>query len=545
MFGAIATDLTERVEAQRALQLRHRHEKGLELCSQALLGGEEGAIDRALSYLRKAAGVDRLYLFENFEDPDKGLCMRQIHEAVAPGVSSELDNPTFQHLSYGEIGIEEVPTQLERGESIAADVADLPERTRQLLKSQDVVSIVLLPIFVDRQWYGFIGFDSLSPRQWQEEDLRLLRLAAERIGSYLDRQKAHKEIQTAHQRLLSIFDGLESPVYVSDPATYEVLYVNEATRRNFGQPGARKCYQLLHDRSEPCPFCPKEQLFGNRFGQPYTWEHHNEIDRRWYRCTNKALNWPDGRLVNQGIAVDISDRKYAEEKLQEVNQKLEDYTYTISHDLKAPIRRIRYFVQFLNEDYGQTLDEGGRDYISRILKSTEKMTQTIDDLLVLSRVGRQDVEFKTVEIRSILEKIYQDLLQNSENVKLEFGELPSVFCQPTWIYVLFENLIQNGIKYNQKSPKKIKIGAREWVDRFEFWVEDNGLGIPPNCRDRVFDLFQRVHLDLAIDGSGAGLAIAKSIVVEHGGRIWIDWSEVGEGTRIKFTLSKYRFDRRS
>ncbi|MBO9997588.1 MAG: PAS domain S-box protein [Cyanobacteria bacterium SID2] len=544
-FGAISTDLTGRVEAETALQVRYRHERGLELCSQALLEGGEGALDRALLHLQSIAEVDRVYLFENFDDPSKGLCMRQTHEVVAPGIPSQLNNPKLQNLSYREIQFEAWMEKLERGEPIEGSMMIFPPIARQILEAQDIVSILLLPVHIDRQWYGFIGFDALSHRPWAEQDIRLLRLAAERLGSYIERQRANEEIRTAHQRLLSIFDGLDAPVYVNDPNTYEVLYTNEATRQHFGNSGHLKCYELLHDRHEPCPFCPQDYLFGDRLGQSHVWEYQNEIDRRWYRCTNKVFQWPDGRFVHQSIAVDISDRKDAEDKLCRANQRLEEYTYTIGHDLKAPIRRIRYFSEFLIEDYESQLETCGRDYLNRILKATHEMMQAIDDLLVLSRIYHQNIEFKTTKINDIIDKIVKDLLQEKTDIEIVFDRLLEIDCQPVWMSLVFENLISNAIKYNNKKLKIVEINGRECEDFVEFSVKDNGLGIPQNCYDRVFELFRRVHLDLDVEGSGAGLAIVRSIVREHGGRVWIDRSEIDRGTTIKFTISKHLLDRRS
>ncbi len=547
IFGSIATDVTERVEIEAALRLRHRHERGLELCSQELLRGGKDAIAQAIGHLRIAADVDRVYIFENFNDPTDGLCSRQTHEAVAPGVSAQIDNPLLQRVPYRQIGLGRWVDVLETGKAICGSATAFPDAERAILEMQGIASLLMLPIHVNRQWYGCIGFDTLEARSWDEADVRLLRLAAERIGSYIERQQTHAEIRTAHQRLLSIFDGLDAPVYVSDPVTHELLYVNEATRVHFGEPGDRKCYETVQGRTSPCSLCPSEALLERERGQSQTWEHYSPINQRWYRCTGKLIQWPDGRWVHQEIGMDISDRKLAEErlrqseaKLRQVNQKLEDYTYTVSHDLKEPIRSIRYFSEFIQQDYAGQLDEAGRDYLARIIQAAHRMAGKIDDLLVLSRIGRQDVEFQVTDIGALVEAIVGDLDKTIEQKRaiVRYPSLPTIHCQPVWFSIILQNLISNAIKYNDKPQSIVELSVRELDDRFEFGIEDNGLGIDIKYHQKVFQLFKRAHGDRSVEGSGAGLAIVRSIVEEHGGTVWIDWSEVGRGTRIKFTVSK-------
>lgn len=547
IFGSIATDITERVEIEAALRLHHRHERGLELCSQELLRGGKDAIAQAIGHLRIAADVDRVYIFENFNDPTDGLCSRQTHEAVAPGVSAQIDNPLLQRIPYRQIGLGRWVDVLETGKAICGSATAFPDAERAILEMQGIASLLMLPIHVNRQWYGCIGFDTLEARSWDDADVRLLRLAAERIGSYIERQQTHAEIRTAHQRLLSIFDGLDAPVYVSDPVTHELLYVNEATRVHFGEPGDRKCYETVQDRTSPCLLCPSAALLARERGQSQTWEHYSPVNQRWYRCTGKLIQWPDGRWVHQEIGMDISDRKLAEErlrqseaKLRQVNQKLEDYTYTVSHDLKEPIRSIRYFSEFIQQDYAGQLDETGRDYLARIIQAANRMAGKIDDLLVLSRIGRQDVEFQVTDIGALVEAIVGDLDKTIEQKRaiVRYPSLPTIRCQPVWFSTILQNLISNAIKYNDKPQSIVELSVRELDDRFEFGIEDNGLGIDIKYHQKVFQLFKRAHGDRSVEGSGAGLAIVRSIVEEHGGTVWIDWSEVGRGTRIKFTVSK-------
>jgi len=244
---------------------------------------------------------------------------------------------------------------------------------------------------------------------------------------------------------------------------------------------------------------------------------------------------------------DITKRKKAENELKDkmleiikINKKLENYSYTISHDLKEPIRSIRTFSEFIVEDYNDYFDNEAKDYFSRIIKASSKMALMIDDLLILSRVGRTDIEFKNISIKEIVKEVESILQQKIQetNTIIKLNELPVIFCQPTWVRAIFQNLISNSIKYNDKEEKIIELSYKEINGFYEFSVKDNGNGIEESQFEKIFGLFRKAHQDRNIEGSGAGLAIVSSVIEQHDGKIWVNWSEVTKGTEFKFTISK-------
>ncbi|MCP4602300.1 MAG: hypothetical protein GY847_17580, partial [Proteobacteria bacterium] len=247
------------------------------------------------------------------------------------------------------------------------------------------------------------------------------------------------------------------------------------------------------------------------------------------------------------IAIDITERKRAENKMQEyleeiesINEKLDAYSYSISHDLKEPIRAIRTFSDFISEDYTDKLDDRAKDYFSRIIKASDKMTRMIDDLLVLSQVGRKDMEFRAVSVLDLIEEVKDTLRHKIEetNTTISTHGFPTIICQPVWMKAVFQNLVSNSIKYNDKEKTHIEITCRDLPTHYEFAVKDNGLGIHKDYYDRIFALFNKAHQDRNMEGSGAGLAIVASVVEQHQGRVWVDWSKPKEGTIIKFTIDK-------
>ena len=246
------------------------------------------------------------------------------------------------------------------------------------------------------------------------------------------------------------------------------------------------------------------------------------------------------------IARDITDRKKAEEVIEEAmsllkqsNQELESYTYVVSHDLKAPLRSIKSFGSFLLEDYSDKLDETGQDYLNRMINASSRMDTLIEDLLILSRVGRKYTEFEKVDLNHLLKEILEDLDARikERNVNVVVDKLPVLSVQRVWLRQLFMNLINNALKFNEAQTPKIEVLYQERDNDHLFRVRDNGIGIEEKYLERIFDLFERAPTEKKYDGTGAGLAICKKIVEQLGGKIWVE-SAPGKGSTFFFTISK-------
>lgn len=235
-------------------------------------------------------------------------------------------------------------------------------------------------------------------------------------------------------------------------------------------------------------------------------------------------------------------------ELERANRDLEDYTSVVSHDLKVPLRSIQSFSMFLTEGYANTLDETGRKYLSEIRKAAERMGALIEDLLTLSRVGRQSTEVEAVDLNELLNEVKADLKARIEEHDGEIvvaKELPTISLPRVWIKALFTNLIDNGLKFNQSEKPRVEVdyeerGKEEGKGKgkgkdYLFRVKDNGIGIEEKNQSCIFNLFERLHSQSEYAGTGAGLAICKKIVEELEGVIWIE-SKIGEGSTFCFTI---------
>lgn len=240
-----------------------------------------------------------------------------------------------------------------------------------------------------------------------------------------------------------------------------------------------------------------------------------------------------------GISKDISEKKKMEKELLRSNQELEDFVYTISHDLQAPLRAIYGFSDILIDEYEKTLDNNAVHYLERIKKGAERMKLLIDDLLDLSRIGRQEHTFVKVDILEMLitakNLFLFDLKTKKGEIKLT-ADFPSICCNKTGIQQVFTNLIFNAIKFNENNPI-VEIGYSECKDAHRFFVKDNGIGIKPEFHRKIFNIFQRLNHSLEYEGTGIGLTIVKKIIELHHGKIWLE-SVPKQGTIFYFTIAK-------
>jgi light-regulated signal transduction histidine kinase (bacteriophytochrome) len=228
------------------------------------------------------------------------------------------------------------------------------------------------------------------------------------------------------------------------------------------------------------------------------------------------------------------------DKLKNSNQELDEFAYIAAHDLKEPLRGIHNYASFLKEDYNDRLDDDGRNYIERIQRLAERQTTLIDRLLAYSRIGRTELAFESTEVGRIVDNVTEDLRPFLESQHAELRRttsLPRLKCDPVRIGEVFQNLIVNGVKYNDRADKWVEVGCEPKNGSPIFYVRDNGIGISPQHQDIVFRIFKRLHEQHKYGGgTGAGLTIVKKIVERHGGRIWLE-SAPGQGTTFYFTLN--------
>ncbi len=296
------------------------------------------------------------------------------------------------------------------------------------------------------------------------------------------------------------------------------------------------------------PLVAQGELIGvmtlSRFSENEFSDHNLELfylfARQVAEATANSRLFGKLKELNENLEKIVAKRTKELEETSRKNAKfareLEEVIYVASHDLKTPLRAITGFSQFLHEDFSDKLGREGQLYLTRLIEAVKRMDKLLDDLLQVSAVSRTEKDYTQVPSGDLVKEAIK-LIELDENTDIIYDpdELPDVFCDRAKMVELFYNIISNGIKFNTKPRKQIKVNARMIEGFHEFTIEDNGIGIEKRHYDRIFMLFQRLHQRGEYDGTGVGLPMVKRVIEEHNGRVWVE-SEVGVGTIFHFTI---------
>jgi len=242
------------------------------------------------------------------------------------------------------------------------------------------------------------------------------------------------------------------------------------------------------------------------------------------------------RKLNEGLEQRVRERTI---ELEEANQELQAFTYSVSHDLRAPLRHIDGFSKLFEEEYGVGLPDQARHYVARIRDGTRRMGQMVDDLLSLSRVGRQELRVQMTGLNSLVDEVRRDLEPEiaGRDIAWNVESLPFIECDPDLIKQALANLLSNAVKFTRPCEHAvIEVGTTVQDGAPVIFVRDNGVGFSMKYAGKLFGVFQRLHRQEDFEGTGVGLATVQRIVARHGGRVWAE-AELNKGATFYFTLS--------
>jgi len=372
------------------------------------------------------------------------------------------------------------------------------------------------------------------------------------IRDITERKRTEEVLRETNEYLDNLFNHANVPIIVWDPQ-FKILRFNQAFESLTGRTAAEVLGQSLEilfppDLKASSMAQAQNALAGERWDTREIAVQHRDGLVRAVVWNSATLFAPDGKTALAVIAqgFDMTDRRQVEEEKDRVseelarsNKDLEQFAYVASHDLQEPLRMVSSYVQLLAQRYEGQLDDKAQKYIAYAVDGAVRMQRLIEDLLVYSRVGTRGGPLGVVDSRSALASAIQNLAKAIEEsaAVITQGELPLVRADAPQLTQVFQNLLSNAIKFHGEAPPRVHISAedkgREWV----FSVKDDGIGIDPQYKDRVFVIFQRLHTRQEYPGTGIGLAVCKKIVERHGGRMWFE-SEPGKGSTFFFSVLK-------
>jgi PAS domain S-box-containing protein len=421
---------------------------------------------------------------------------------------------------------------------------------------------------VIRKATGEIRIVQEKCRHFRDEAGNIIRSVG-MVHDITERKKTEEAILRAKQEWERTFDSVPDMIAILDE-DYHIVRVNKAMADKLGANAEQCigliCYQCVHETSGPPAFCPHAATLAD--GKYHIAEVHEDRLGGILLVSTSPLFNENGKLIGSvHVARDITEQKKAEEEIKSLNYELERYvldleaanreleafSYSVSHDLRAPLRSIDGFSQALLEDYAGKLDENGSDYLNRVRAASQQMAQLIDDMLNLSRVSRTEMRRDNVNLSKIAGELADKLRKTQPERKAEFIIAEGLFADADnrLLAIALENLLSNAWKFTGKRPNaKIEFGVMQNDNKSNksyatnsgemkpvYFVRDNGAGFDMKYAGKLFSPFQRLHKMEEFPGTGIGLATVKRIINRHGGKVWIE-GEVGKGTTVFFTLQK-------
>jgi len=422
--------------------------------------------------------------------------------------------------------------------------------------------------------FGALNIYASEPHAFTPDEIRILEELAGDLAfgitvlrSRIERKRAEEALRESEWRYREIFDHVLDGLYlleVTDDGHFRTIEVNPALERVTGIP---RSFSVGKTQEETVP-ADVAAIVNAKYrhcveaGHPIEEEAQLDLPagRRYFHSTLIPVRDETGKIHRIiGISRDITDRKQAEAEIRRLNQELEQrvrdrtaqletankeleaFAYSVSHDLRAPLRHIDGFLKLLHQRITGLLDAQGQHYIDTISDAAQKMGLLIEDLLSFSRMGRHELSTQPVDLASLIQEMIQELESEAtdRNIHWQIADLPVVTGDRAMLRIVFANLLGNAVKFTRpRKHAEIEIGCQPGQGEVVVFVRDNGVGFDMQYADKLFGVFQRLHQIDEFEGTGIGLANVRRIIARHGGRTWAE-GQINQGATLYVALPSH------
>ncbi len=532
------------------------------------------SVQLALAEIGKAVDVDRVYIFENHYDSSaQQVLMSQIYEWCSERAVPQIDNNELVNLPY-EPTFKKWYDELSHGGNIVGLIKDFPEEERPILESQNILSILVVPIYVSGRFWGFIGFDDCrSERIWTESEISVLNAIASSIGGVFQRKAIEDALRKSEEKYRNFIEKsmegiyllqFRQPIDITLPINkqIEMIYdygfiaeANDAMANMYGLSSSKdligKSLVEIHGgRNKQENINSFKSLIMNGYKVENSETVEIKIDGTEMYVLNSVIGIIENNklIANWGTQIDITERKRAEdailkakEKAEEASQLKSNFLSNMSHELRTPLIGILGYSEIMmnelvNSNYGEMA--------STIYQSGSRLLDTLNMILTLSKVESEklNLNLTNVSLNELVDevRILFDAVARKKNIELKSSCPPEgllIKSDPKILREIFNNLVNNAVKYTEKGSVLIEVKRNLLTNEIMLRVSDTGIGIQRDKLDIIFEEFRQASEGLArnFEGTGLGLSITKKFVQLLGGKIFVE-SQAGLGSTFTVVL---------
>jgi PAS domain S-box-containing protein len=369
------------------------------------------------------------------------------------------------------------------------------------------------------------GIESFNDITRQRELEMSLRHQAEELEMRVKQRT--EELEKSQTRFRTVLDNMDDMAYIASEE-YVLTFMNRAMLEMFGDRIGEHCYEVLHNETTSCSWCPMDKVFEHRTLRD---ERQLGDQGRLYEIVHSPLPPEDGVQQKLAVCRDITVRKQVELDLKETNRELDAFAHSVAHDLRGILAPVVTYMDFLRMTYSEVFEDHILQILGEVERQSERAIALLDDLLDLAQVKQIRLGDQPTDVNLIVDEVVRELeLEEDDIPEITSEELPPTWLPETLVYQLFTNLLRNACRYAPITAGEVKVGSWDENHRTTYFVRDHGPGVPRKESEIIFDIFYRGKTSSGQQGTGVGLAIVRKIALRCQGQAWVEQTPGGGAT---------------